>query len=84
MSNNTRLYCISELWRQESKAISGMGTVSGEHPLFEVPPAESGLGNNTDSWISVFTCPCRMLINANKTKILGHMGLGNTGLPQLL
>lgn len=83
-SNNTRLYCVSESWRQESKAISGMGTVSGEDPLFRVPPAESGLGNKTDSWISVFTCLCRMLINANKTKVLGHMSLRNTGLTQLL
>lgn len=43
-----------------------------------------GVGNKTDTSISVFTWLYRMLINANKTQVLGHEGLRKAGLIRLL
>lgn len=37
MSDHTGLCGVSESWRWESKAISGMGTASGEGIVLEVP-----------------------------------------------
>lgn len=79
MSDSTELFFVSESWRWECKAISGMeggrGAASGEDPILRGPCAESVIENKTDTSISLLTWLWRMLINANKTKYLGHGGL---------
>lgn len=73
-----------ESWRWESKAFSGTGVASQEDPALRGSLVESGVRNKADSSIRCLLGSVGCLINTNKTKAHGHIGLGKAGLINLL